>query len=191
LNIQKLKTIIKYNETTGEFWWLEPKRGRKLDVPAGSVNHKGYRTISIDGKNYLAHRLAYFYMMGEWPSEYIDHIDGDPHNNKWENLRPVSAQQNAWNKKRKYNSYTGIKGVKKNEWNDTWEVQIWLNDTNHQEGPFYSYQAACKRYDELALKQRGEYHRPEPPRNQRAHFKEDDVEQALQDFLRIQKETSE
>lgn len=183
MNIDKLKTIIKYEPTTGEFWWIEPKRGRKLDVPAGSINYKGYRIIVIAGKNYLAHRLAFLYMTGEWPSEYVDHIDGNPQNNKWENLRAVTAQQNSWNKKRKYNSYTGIKGVRKVLFSDMWEVNIWINDTLYSEGPFKTYQEACKRYDEIAFKERGIFHKPESPRKQRSSFKEEDVHKALEDFL--------
>jgi len=188
--LQNIKDILRYDQETGDFWWLEAKKGRDLLKPAGTESNKGYRTISINGKAYLAHRLAYFYMTGEWPPEYIDHINGNVRDNSWENLRAVSAQQNSWNKKRKYNSYTGIKGVRKLLFSDMWEVNIWIEDVFHSEGPFKTYQEACKRYDEIAFKQRGEYHKPEPPRKQRASFKEEDVERALQDFLR-KKETSE
>jgi len=123
-------------------------------------------------------------MTGAWPPEYVDHKDGDPSNNRWENLRPASAQENSRNKKRKYNSFTGIKGVKKNSLNDTWEVQIDIGDRILQCGPYFSYQKACQVYDELAEKYFGEFHKPEPPRQQRANFKREDVNKAVEDFIK-------
>ena len=185
LSQQELQENLKYDPDTGYFYWIKHKQGRpSSDTPAGYTTHQGYRTIRLNGYVYLAHRLAFLYMTGEWPPEYVYHIDGDPHNNKWENLRLVTSQQNAWNKRRKYDSFTGVKGVRKNNLNDTWEVQIWIDDVNHQEGPFFSYQAACSRYDELAKQRNGEFHKPEPPRKQKANFTEDDVNSAIEEYVR-------
>lgn len=185
LEIQKLKEQLVYDPESGNFWWLEPKQGRNLDLPAGTPDVNGYRSINMDGKRYLAHRLAFFFMTGEWPPEYVDHKDGDPRNNSWNNLRLATAQQNAQNKRRKYNSYTGIKGVVKNFASDTWDVHT--RDSSGKvisRGPFFSYKAACNAYDRLASEYFGEFARKELPRQQKAHFKDEDVTQAVEEFIK-------
>lgn len=180
----QLQTILSYDPITGFFWWLEEKRGRDLNTPAGTENLQGYRTISINGQAFRAHRLAWFYMTGMWPPEYVDHIDGNPRNNQWNNLRLATARETAWNKKRKYDSYSGIKGVVKNYINDTWEVHTRDSLGNVLSmGPFYSYKIACKVYDDAVSQFRGDFHRKEKPRQQFAKFKDDDVAKAIEDFL--------
>jgi hypothetical protein len=188
IKIEDLKEEIIYIPESGDFYWLVPKKGRNLDgTPAGSVGSSGYRTISFNGYGISAHRLAYFYMTGEWPAEYVDHIDGNPSNNKWDNLRPATAQQNAQNKRRKYNSYTGIKGVVKDFRSDTWHVHMRIDGDVVSRGPFFDYQTACKEYDKLATESRGEWHKPEPPREQRARFKDEDVTKAVEEFIKDKK----
>jgi len=179
-----IKNIIEYDPESGNFWWLQEKQGRDLNVPAGTETAAGYRIISIDGKGYAAHRLAFLFMEGAFPPAYVDHKDGNPRNNKWDNLRHASAKQNAQNKRRKYNSFTGMKGVIKNHVTNLWEVRIDIDGKRVSEGPFYSYQKACKRYDELAEKNFGEFYRKEEPRQQKATFSNEDVTQAVEDFIK-------
>jgi hypothetical protein len=124
-------------------------------------------------------------MTGDWPPEYVDHKDGNPNNNAWDNLRLATAQQNAQNKKRKYNSYTGIKGVVKNFGSDTWDVHTrGANGEIISKGPFFSYQEACKVYDDLSAKNFGEFARKEPIRVQRATFSNRQVTEAVEEFIK-------
>jgi hypothetical protein len=70
-----------------------------------------YWQICIDGQIYRAHRLAWFYVYGEWPKEHIDHIDGCGTNNRIDNLRDVTNQKNHTNTKVAKNNTSGVKGV--------------------------------------------------------------------------------
>lgn len=58
-----------------------------------------------------AHRLAWFFMTGEWPILDIDHINGDRSDNRWSNLRLANDSQNGANKRRYKNNKSGFKGV--------------------------------------------------------------------------------
>lgn len=95
----RLLELLSYDLQTGVF---TARVGRSWRVRTGSVvggtsHQSGYRLIRIDYESYLAHRLAWFYVHGEWPSGEVDHIDGDTDNNAIRNLRVVTHQQNRWN----------------------------------------------------------------------------------------------
>jgi hypothetical protein len=104
--------MIRYDSESGKFYWLA-QRGRAIkpgDQVKGSVSH-GYLIFSINRKNYLAHRLAWFLTFNKFPNQQIDHINHDKLDNRLCNLREASASQNQWNKKRQRNNSTGFKGV--------------------------------------------------------------------------------
>lgn len=61
----------------------------------------GYGRVSFCGKAVLLHRLVWAYMTGRWPHLTIDHVDGDPSNNRWVNLRQVTHSMNCRNSKAK------------------------------------------------------------------------------------------
>jgi hypothetical protein len=110
-----LKEYFRYEPTTGNFHRLKlPARSGKLKLEevAGSINSSGYINIFIMNVCYKAHRLAFLYMLGEIP-EYIDHVDGDRTNNKWDNLRPATKNQNGYNTKVRSDNTTGVKGLHK------------------------------------------------------------------------------
>ena len=112
LNQELLRQLLEYNPVTGIFIWLVKRKKMNPGDVAGHVNKKGYVKISINDKAYSAHRLAYLYMMGEWPPELMDHRDGNKTNNRWSNIRPATPLVNAQNVHRvSKRSKLGILGV--------------------------------------------------------------------------------
>ena len=99
----------------------DPEEGvlrRKVHLnkfPAGSMvggeSRSGHLRTQIFGKPYLVHRLIWFYMEGYFPEHCIDHIDRNPKNNKWKNLREVTHQCNMKNRAPTPLSKTGVPGV--------------------------------------------------------------------------------
>lgn len=105
LSLERLRQVLRYEPETGDFYWIQRDTiKKKLGTNASVVRSHGYLNICIDSQYYYTHRLAWFYVHGEWPN-VIDHIDGDKANNSIENLRSVSQRCNVENvlKARKHN----------------------------------------------------------------------------------------
>lgn len=112
LTHERLLQVLSYEPETGKFRRTAKAPGPiKIGQEAGWINPNGYRYIEVCGERFLAHRLAWFYMTGEWPSNEIDHKDCNRDNNSWVNLRAATRLQNLHNAKIKTMSSTGYKGV--------------------------------------------------------------------------------
>ena len=90
---------------------------------AGKKRKDGYIDIKINGKIYLAHRLIFLYHHGYLP-KYIDHIDGNQLNNKVENLREATQQENCKNSKISKANTSGVKNVSFNKKSKKWQVSL-------------------------------------------------------------------
>jgi hypothetical protein len=87
-------------------------RGWRAGDVAGTVNNNGYRLIRVGDGRYRAHRLAWLYTHGAWPTGEIDHINGIRDDNRLANLRDVTVSVNQQNRKRAAsNGSTGLLGV--------------------------------------------------------------------------------
>ncbi len=110
----ELKQILDYNPETGIFIWKITIGRAKIGFVAGSIDKGGYIRICKDGKEYYAHRLAWFYIYGKWPNYQIDHINGDKIDNRIENLRDVMEFVNHQNlRKARVDNKAGHLGVGK------------------------------------------------------------------------------
>jgi len=119
----ELKTILNYCPETGVFTWKKRLSNRvKIGDVAGADNHNGYIKISIHGKLYFAHRLAWIYMTGNIP-HIIDHINRNRSDNSFKNLRNTTQQVNCYNK---HNERTV--GVRKKH--NRWYARIGRNSTH-------------------------------------------------------------
>ena len=144
LTDDRLHKLLDYSEKTGVFTWLIAARGRVGDV-VGWIDEQGYRRIRIDGVVYKAHRLAFLYMNGEWPTQ-VDHKNGTRDDNRWSNLRTATHAQNCTNRRVQVNF--GIKGANKR--NRKWLASIRIDgrtfrlglfDTREEAGLVYAYAA--------------------------------------------------
>ena len=100
LSAQRLRELVHYSPESGLFTRRVKSSSRTYPgKPAGSPNTAGYLQLRVDGVRYLAHRLAWLYVHGEWPNQVIDHIDGNPANNRIANLRDVSISVNLQNQR--------------------------------------------------------------------------------------------
>lgn len=141
LELVSLKRRLEYLPLTGVFIRLVSEGGALEDSIAGSVRLDGYIGISIKSKVYLAHRLAWFYMMGHWP-DMIDHINKIRSDNRWDNLRAVSASFNLMNSDLRKDNTSGFKGINYIPSSNKWLARISYGGRKIHLGRFKTLQEA-------------------------------------------------
>ncbi|MBL4886392.1 MAG: HNH endonuclease [Planctomycetaceae bacterium] len=127
LTQERLKQVLHYDPKTGIFKWKLTRPGCVAGRSAGTITN-GYRQIEIDYKLFRAGRLAWLYMTGEWPECVIDHINGVRNDDRWQNLRSASYQENARNRKPCRRNSSGKVGVHKSYKKGWWGAGIGVND---------------------------------------------------------------
>ena len=158
LTLEKLKQEVEYKPLTGLFYRLKTHRTVKVgDIAGGNhrlSNHsKEYVRVGVLGKYYAAHRLAWFYMTGAWPTKNIDHINQNSLDNRWVNLRECSHQENGKNQKKYINNTTGVTGVQLRP-SGKWRARIYHQGKHISLGNFASFEDAVAAR-ELAHKEYG------------------------------------
>lgn len=112
VTLERLKEVVSYDPATGRFTRVGGARSDLLGHQARPRNGDGYPRLEIDGRRYLCHILAWFYVYGVWPEDEIDHRDGDRTNNRIDNLREATRRLNAQNKRKPgKNNTSGYLGV--------------------------------------------------------------------------------
>ncbi len=143
---KELKEILKYDYSTGLFFWNVARQNIRAGCKAGNLEPSGYVRISVLGKKYYAHRLAWLYVHGNLPRYEIDHIDGVKNNNRILNLRDVSHKTNNKNKKMPRSNKSGCVGVLWNQRRDKWIAQIKSNQEVTYLGLYTDwFEAVCAR----------------------------------------------
>ncbi|MBG6289478.1 HNH endonuclease [Pseudomonas nitroreducens] len=146
----ELRRLLSYCPETGEFRWNVKPPGKVQIGDLAGTKDETFTYIRFEGKRQKAHRLAFLYMTGEIPSGCIDHIDGDPTNNAWANLRICSHSENMQNRKVSKRNKSGFLGVSKHP--SGWQATIAKDKKYYHLGLFKTPEEAHEAY--LAAKAR-------------------------------------
>ncbi len=148
-----IRSILSYDRETGTFHWKQFRSANaQKGQLAGCVKSNGRRVIRILGRLEFCNRLAWIYETGQQPKGEIDHIDGNPSNDAFSNLRDVTHSQNLQNLKRpKSNNKLGILGVHFQKDRGKYLAQIKLDGRNFHLGRFESAADAEKAYKEAKI----------------------------------------
>jgi hypothetical protein len=125
----RVRELFIYNPDTGIFVRRKRRKQSKYgkDYPVGFINDGGYLVITIDGRRYRAHRIAWLYMTGVWPTDQVDHRNRQKSDNRFSNLRLATAKQNQENQnlcKRNTSGHIGVVWWKRD---NNWKAQIGHN----------------------------------------------------------------
>jgi hypothetical protein len=119
-----IKSILDYNKDTGIFTWKVNKSKRSKIGSVAGWSDNGYIKIEIDGKAYKAHRLAWLYVYGDIPEMIIDHANNNRSDNRIENLREATYQENSENYKTPKTNKSGVKNVSWYKQLNKWVVSM-------------------------------------------------------------------
>lgn len=158
LTQEELKRWMVYDPETGVFIRKVKRGGHPAGEIAGTAHPDGYWQIKVNGKFYLAHRLAWLYMTGEWPL-FVDHDDLDKRNNKWINLRNCDKSENKCNTPIRADNTSGIKGVNWSENHKSWCARVQLRGKRIHLGYFTDIELAELVVNEAREKLHQEFYR--------------------------------
>lgn len=153
-----LKQLFNYDSNGYLIWKVKPNGNIKIGNKVGSINSAGYYSTIIKYKNYLIHRLIFLYHHGYLP-DYVDHINGNPLDNRIENLRECTKSQNNCNSKKPKNNTSGVKGITWHKRHKKWYVRIFYEKQKYELGLFDDLDLAKKTLDEFRMKLHGNFAR--------------------------------
>lgn len=141
-----LRSLVHYDRSTGKFHWRVSSNANIIGDEAGTVEPAtGYVRFTVLGRKYQAHRLAWLYVTGGWPSGQLDHRDLMKSNNAFDNLRQATSGGNSANRRALKNNVLGVKGVMEIA-PGRFRARIWANGRNKSLGVFRSAEAASSAY---------------------------------------------
>lgn len=158
-----LRQLLRYDADSGKLFWRERggewfSAGRyPVERSCRSWNTRysgkeaftaddgrGYRHGAVLDRKYQAHRVIWAMVTGAWPADQIDHINGNPSDNRMENLRPVSALENSRNKPVRSDNKTGVVGVSWDTRSGRWQAKVKAEGRQISLGYFKDFAAAVE-----------------------------------------------
>lgn len=160
LSFEQVDALLAYDPETGVLRWKVSRRGTaKAGGVAGCLDSgEGYLRVRVHGKRYQAHRLAWLLSTGSWPSQQLDHINGQKTDNRIANLRECSNAQNMQNQGKSSRNSSGVQGVSWDKRDKKWRSYICVNGTQIHIGLFETLEAAATARAEA----KQQYHKFQP-----------------------------
>ncbi len=145
LTQDQLKKLLHYDKETGIFTWKVHRLNQiNAKTQAGSKAKSGYRSIKINRSSYREHRLAWLYVYGYFPENFLDHINRIRDDNRIVNLREASFQCNARNANVSKRNKTGVTGVHVCGLTGEFVASISVDRRNYGRGSFKTLKEAAK-----------------------------------------------
>jgi hypothetical protein len=160
-SLKQVQSILDYDQNSGVFYWrINSGTNKTIGKPAGCTNGSGYKQIPIQGRLYLAHRLAWLISTGEDPSNLlVDHINGIKTDNRFCNLRLATNSLNSCNRKLSARNTSGYKGVSYSKTKQKWRADVRINGKQTVIGYFDTPELAHMAYCKAAAELFGEFAR--------------------------------
>lgn len=154
-----LNDFLNYDPETGILTWkMRPSNRVKIGEEAGRILHDRVE-VGFMKKRYFANRLIWRMVTGEDPGNMqVDHIDVNPLNNRWDNLRLATQSSNNHNMKKPSTNTSGVKGVSWCSERKMWKAQLCTNGKRKHIGRFVNKEDATEAIREYREKMHGEFH---------------------------------
>ena len=149
--LQRFEELFSYDPVSGLITRRINSGKGKAGSVVGTVHSSGYLQVRVDGKWQYVHRIAWALYTGAEPVQFLDHINGNPQDNRIVNLREATHAQNMQNSKRRSHSCNKFKGVRVSS-SGKFVARITVNKKEHYLGSFDTEWLAAKAYDAAAKK---------------------------------------
>lgn len=164
LTYERVRELFDYDDISGNVYWkINRSTRRKPGQLVGWISKDdGRRYVEIEGCNYRLHRIIWLWKTGFWPEYEIDHIDTNPANNAWNNLREADHSQNNCNCGPQSNNTTGVRGVDRLRRRNGvvyYRVRVHKDKEQVYLGYFNTLEEAAAVRKEVAIKYHGEFAR--------------------------------
>ena len=159
LPLERVKELLNYNPETGMFTWRIDRYRVKAGTVAGHLNEKGYYSVRTNKKHHLLHRLAWLYVTGKYPKNFVDHVNGDKTDNRFENLREATKSQNGMNTNIRCTNTSGFKGVSYHKASGKWVAQAKLNYKHYYLGIYPTAEEASAVYNDFVKTHHKEFYK--------------------------------
>jgi hypothetical protein len=155
---EELWECFEYKPLTGQLVWRSVRRKKVIPgTVAGCTSALGYGSVCFKRVNYQIHRLIWVWVTGEDPGEYqVDHIDGNPSNNIWGNLRLATHPENIRNRVVRKDNKLQVKGVFMRH-DGKYRARVRHNNVIYNLGAFDTAQEAGAAYRKAAAQLQGEF----------------------------------
>ncbi len=127
LTYEDLNELMEYLPVTGVLRWKEHVHKKRAGKLVGNLSAGGYVELQCKRHRLYGHRVAWLLVHGEWPKGQLDHINGVRDDNRMENLRDVTNQENHKNQKKHKDNSSGVTGVYWNKRAEKWQAYICVN----------------------------------------------------------------
>lgn len=152
LTYEVVRKLFHYDEERGALIWKETNSNRAVKgAVAGCKRKDGRIQVRVNGKYHFSHQIIWIWMTKKPPIGCVDHINCNPSDNRWGNLRQASIKENCRNKRIGKNNSTGFKGIrfqaKKYEANITVDCKwIYLGRFKTKKEAHQAYCTAARKY---------------------------------------------
>lgn len=164
LTVDEITQRLHVDLETGVCTWKDATKHHRslVGCEAGSPrkqshNGKSYWVIKINGIPYKRSQIILAIATGRWPTDTVDHIDGDSLNDRATNLRHATITQNAWNHKRRAKKADTPMGVRKSA-SGKFVARIAVNKRQLHLGVFETVEAAEAAYQQARKENFGAFH---------------------------------
>jgi hypothetical protein len=156
LTAELARKLLRYEPETGKLFWRERSAEFFTDEWTRMTwnarfsgkqaimcpDRGGYHAGTILYRTYRAHRVIWLIQTGNWPVAQVDHINGVKTDNRWNNLRDVSASENLRNCRMSRNNTSGVTGVRQSR-SGKWIAYIHVNGRDQRIGQFSTIEEAA------------------------------------------------
>jgi HNH endonuclease len=170
LTAERLRELIEYCPKTGRMFWRVNRGPARAGSEAGAINGEGRVYIRIDGRLYQRSRLAWLFMRGEHPAQFVDHRSGRRDDDRWENLRLATPSENSRNCRRRVSKH-GVPGVGYTPGRSKpWQAQIQRAGKRKSLGMFATKAEASAAYEAAAKREHGAFATSRRPKTESKHY---------------------